>query len=196
MIYHYPHKRAKQQACQLGVTLLELMITLAIAAILVTLVAPSVQTIVASNRIAAQINDTSAAIQFARYQAIDKQTTAIICPSSDFSSCNNANWNLAKIVFIDANLNNQRDANEDLLYSTQEVVGDLVFTGPANTVGFVESGASLNANASFIKLCPSDRNVKFARALNINQQGRVRLSRDSDNDDIHEDISGTALSCT
>ncbi|GLR73031.1 GspH/FimT family pseudopilin [Agaribacter marinus] len=191
MISHYPVKSRQQ-----GVTLLELMITLAIAAILVTLVAPSVQSIVATNRIASQINDTSAAIQFARYSAIDRQTNTVICPSSNYTTCNMSNWNLPKIVFVDSNQNNQRDADEELLHSTQSAVGDILVSGPNEIIGFVDTGASRLPNVSLIKVCPSDGDVKLARGLNINQQGRVKISGDSDNNGVHEDIEGTALTCS
>ncbi|MGQ8365089.1 GspH/FimT family pseudopilin [Glaciecola sp. 1036] len=179
---------------QLGVTLLEMLITLAIAAILLTVVAPNAQLIVKKNRIAATINQTSGAFQFARFSAIDQQAVSVICPSSDFATCDNTNWDLPKIVFIDSNLNGNRDSTEALLFTTDAVDTSNNLTGPNITIAFDASGsASLATN---LLLCTEDNDATLARELRISFQGRIKLSEDSDNDDVHEDSSGDPLSCS
>lgn len=178
---------------QLGITLLEMMITLAIAAILVTIVAPGAQSILQKNQIAAEINDVSAALQFARFQAIEQQRTTIVCPSSDYSQCDNDDWRLAKIVFTDANGNGRRDANEALLFSTQPMSSTNAMTGPDQSIRFDDFGGITAATS--ILLCPNNNNDELARQLDINLQGKVRLSRDTNNDGVHEDDAGNSLDC-
>lgn len=183
---------------QRGVTLLEMLIALAVAAIVLTVVAPNMQTIVAKNRITAEINQVSSIIQYARFNAIDENSPTLVCPSPDFEACSN-NWNQAKIVFVDANNNGQRDSSEPLLVSAEAISSSNYMKGPAAAIEFSESGATNVSEAISdtvsIVLCDSAKTKNLTRALLINQQGRVRISIDSDGDDIHEDASGNALNC-
>lgn len=179
---------------QLGVTLLEMLISLAIIAILLTVVAPNIQTILAKNRITANINDMSAVIQYARFSAIDQNATTLVCPSANFETCS-TNWNDAKIVFVDINNDGNRNVNtEPLLMTTQAVSSQQYFEGPAQVLVFDETGAT-NAISSF-KLCPNSNDATLARSVNVNQQGRTRISIDGDNDGIHEDANGVNLVCS
>lgn len=178
---------------QQGMTLLEMLIALAIAAIMLTVVAPNVQTIMAKNKTTAEINELSAALQYARYTAVDQSATTIVCPSSDFSNCSD-NWNKAKIVFIDNNGNGDRDNSEPLLLATQSVSGSHNMTGPSDPVEFSETGGT-NA-ATSIKICPDNNDVLYAKSINLNAQGRVRVSVDSNRDGVYEDTDGNPLSCS
>lgn len=178
---------------QQGLTLLEMLIALAIVAILLSVVAPNIQVILNKNRITADINQMSALIQYARFSAIDQQQSAVVCPAADFATCS-LNWSEAKIVFIDSNGNGDRDSDEDLLISTEASSAQQYFEGPNTALIFDETGAS-NTIATF-KLCPISNDVALARSVNVNQQGRTRISIDSNNDNIHEDIDGTNLVCS
>ncbi|GAA0353013.1 GspH/FimT family pseudopilin [Bowmanella denitrificans] len=176
---------------QAGLTLLELMITLAISGILLTLVAPNVRDILIRNNITSQVNEISGAVQFARSNAIDEQNTAIVCPTPDFSTCS-TDWNQAKMVFNDLDADGNRGNNEEILAATSIAPDSLVLTGPAITVRF--NGNGTVSTPATIKFCHQDGEAKFARALVISLQGRVRLSQDEDGDGIHEDGGGN-LSC-
>nr|WP_136250154.1 GspH/FimT family pseudopilin [Ningiella ruwaisensis] len=178
--------------CQQGVTLLEMLITLAIAAILLTVVAPNVQSILTKNKITSEINELSGLFQFARFTAIDEQALTVVCPSSNFDSCT-TNWNDPKMVFIDDNNNGARDAGEELLLVSQSISSTNTMTASEDIVQFLDSGGALTA--ANIKLCPNSKDAKFARALEITAQGRTRLSTDPENDGIHNDSSGN-LSCS
>lgn len=178
---------------QQGVTLLEMLIALAVSAIALTVVAPNIQDIIAKNRITGEINELSSAIQFARYSAIDENGTALVCPANDFANCS-TNWNQAKIVFIDANGNGDRDTSEPLLMSTSASSGNNDFTGPSGSISFSDTGASNMITT--ITICPSNNDVKMARGVNVNMQGRVRVTQDSNSDGVHEDATGTDLTCS
>lgn len=177
---------------QKGVTLLEMMITLAILAIVLTVVAPSMQDFLIKNRITAEINEISGVIQYARHLAIDEQINVVVCPSADFEGCG-TNWNNPKIVFIDTNADGNRSSGEALLVSTAKASDSTDITGPNVNIHFKDSGAA--SQAFTIQICPANKDETFARALSVSLQGRVKISADSDQDGIHEDINGSALSC-
>lgn len=177
---------------QKGVTLIELMVTVSIVAIILMFVAPSVQNILIKNRIIAEINETSSLIQYARHHAIDEQTQVVVCPSADYSVCS-TDWTDAKIVFIDTDSNNIRGVNEELLVTIGATSKTNIMTATNNIIRFEETG---EANlASEVKICHKDGDVSYAKSLFISLQGRVKMSTDSDRNGINEDASGTALTC-
>ena len=177
---------------QKGLSLLEMLISLAIVAIVVTAVSPSIQSILIKNKIVSEINELSATIQFARSQAIDQQITTLVCPSNDFSACS-GDWNDPKIVFVDSDNNGARGADEELLASTGAISASNVLTGPNNPLFFTASGETL-ANTVLL-LCHESKNAAYARSLTIALQGRVKVSSDSDRNGVHEDAAGVALNC-
>lgn len=181
-----------KQPNQKGVTLLEMMITLAILAIVLTVVAPSMQSFLIKNRITGEINEVSGVIQYARHLAIDEQTPVVVCPSDDFSLCG-TNWNNPKIVFIDTDADGDRNLTEELLVTTTRVSDSTNMAGPTANIQFQDTGASLQAFT--IKICPNNNVVTFARAISVSLQGRVKVSTDTDNDNVHETMDGTVLTC-
>lgn len=177
---------------QIGLTLLEMLITVAIVAIVLTTVAPGVQSILIQNRIIAETNELSGIIQYARHHSIDQQIDTIVCPSENFTSCT-TDWNDVKMVFADLDGNGARGANEDILAATSSANPNNNLTGPAGALIFEPSGA-VNTPAT-IMLCHKDKVAKYARALLVSLQGRVKISRDDSGDGIHEDNAGAALDC-
>ncbi|WP_438862973.1 GspH/FimT family pseudopilin [Neptunicella sp.] len=178
---------------QYGLTLVELLITIAIVAILITVVGPNMRDMLVKNRVISQINEVSSMIQYARSTAVNEQTTTIICPSQDFTDCS-TDWSNAKMVFIDANADGTRNANEDILAGTEINEGTIITTGPALPIRFSATGVT--ASPATILICHDSKEAKFARALTVSLQGRVKTSDDSNNDGIYEDNSGNPLDCS
>ena len=178
---------------QSGVTLLEMLITIAIVAIVLTSVAPAMQTMLIQNRIVADTNELSSIIQYARHHSIDQQVDTLVCPSDNFTSCS-ADWNDVKMVFADIDGNGVRGTDEDILVATSATNPNNQVAGTAASLRFEASGAV--DNPAVITLCHKDKVVKYARALIVSLQGRVKISRDDNDDGLHEDITGNALTCS
>lgn len=83
---------ASTVAAASGFTLLELMITLVVLAILVSIAMPSFTAMIARNQITAAGNELIAAMQFARHEAVRRNTTVQLCASSDGQACSGAAW--------------------------------------------------------------------------------------------------------
>ena len=176
-----------------GISLIELMIGLAISGILITAVGPMVRDILITNRVIGQINELSAVVQTARHIAINEQSTAIICPTTNFTSCS-ADWNDPKMVFVDLDANGIRGADEEIMAGSGVIIDNYNLSGPAGNISFQGNGSV--ASPSTLLLCHNSNDAKFARALTVSLQGRVKMSQDGNNDGIHEDNSGSALVCS
>lgn len=177
---------------QKGVTLVELMITVSIVAIILAFVGPSVQGILIKNRIVAEINEISSLIQYARHHAIDEQAQVVVCPSRDYSVCT-TDWNDPKIVFLDDDNNDVRGASEELLVTVGVTSSTSLMTNTTDIIRFFATGEANAANE--ILLCHKDGEAKYARSLSVTLQGRVKMSTDSNRDGINENAAGTPLSC-
>lgn len=176
---------------QKGLTLMELMITMAILGIVMTIVVPSAQTILIQNRIVGEINELSGLVQFARATAIDEQADTVLCPSTNFSTCTE-NWDNPKMVFTDLDGDGERSDDEELLVGTSSISSANDLTGPEDVIRFQANG-SVSSPSSLV-LCHTSQELKYARAITVSLQGRVRSSQDSDDDSVYEDNAGNPLS--
>ena len=73
-----------------GFTLIELMVTVAVLAIVLTVAVPSFGNLVNANRLNAQANNFLAAIEYAKTEAVKNNATVAFCHSSDNSTCSAA----------------------------------------------------------------------------------------------------------
>jgi type IV fimbrial biogenesis protein FimT len=75
---------------QRGFTLIELMVTVAVLAIVLTVAIPSFANLVNGNRLNAQANLLLAAIEYAKTEAVKTNATVTFCHSANGSSCSAA----------------------------------------------------------------------------------------------------------
>ncbi len=176
-----------------GFTLIEMMITIAIVFILLTVVAPSVQTMLIQNRVTSDINSLSSAAQFARFTAINEQITVTLCPTKDYTECESS-WSYAKMVFADSNGNGVRDTNEPLLTTAEAISGTNAISGLSGVIMFDENGSASKAGTATI--CGENNQAKYASGLIITLYGKVSVAVDSDGNGIKEDAAGNDLSCS
>lgn len=85
-----------------GFTLVELMVALAVLAILLTIGIPGFQSVFAQNRATSSANQILASLQFARSEAIRLGEQVDLCPSTDGEGCTGgSDWSDGWVVLID-----------------------------------------------------------------------------------------------
>lgn len=85
---------------QTGFTLLELIITIAVLGIFLSLAVPSFLGAIQNNRMSGYANDFITAMQLARSEATQLRRPVSVCASSDGASCT-GDWEDGWIVFVD-----------------------------------------------------------------------------------------------
>ncbi|MFC3122131.1 GspH/FimT family pseudopilin [Agaribacter flavus] len=177
-----------------GLSILELLITLTIASIIFSFVVPTSKHILTYSRVSSEINQASSIVQFARYTAINSHQKISVCPTQNTRQCDIQNWQLPLLVFYDKNRNQQRDPDEAILRLGTRGNKFLTLKGPRKLISF-SAGGSLSSTAT-LKVCPTAPLPEFNRALYVSLNGRVRLSKDTNNDGIHDNGRGQQVSCS
>lgn len=145
-----------------GFTLIELMVTLAIAAILVTVGLPAMTNMVTKSKLSGQVQEFFGAVGFARSEAIKRGASVSICKSNNASSCG-GNWSDGWIVFIDSDANGSRNT---AVGTTESILR--VF--PA-----ISAGYTLNVTADLANAVTYDR-----LGMGSSSAGRIVFCKDSD----------------
>ena len=88
-----------------GFTLIEMMVTITVAAILLGIAVPSFSKMIERNRLSTGVNEFMGALMIARSEAVNRSLPVSICVSDDGASCDTSLDNYAKgwIIFSDCN---------------------------------------------------------------------------------------------
>jgi type IV fimbrial biogenesis protein FimT len=128
-----------------GLTLVELIVAVAIAAILVGVAIPSFFNLIADNRLTALTNELVTDMHYARSEAVTRELPVTICASEDGESCSGRNdWSSGWIVFTDASgSNGEYDAEDELLINNQSDTDQISLLSENEYVRFSSRGRSI-----------------------------------------------------
>jgi type IV fimbrial biogenesis protein FimT len=163
-----------------GVTLIELMMTVVVVALLMGIAIPSFQYVTNANRMASEVNGLLGDMQLARGEAIKEGQTVVICSSTDAATCAGSNsWKTGWIVFSDLNANGTWDTGEPIWRVQKAFKGSdtLNASNSINAVSFNREGFSPGANVITITLHDSTSNSKWTRCLKISTVGMLITTR-------------------
>lgn len=178
---------AARRSCRrtAGFSLPELMVVMALIAVLLAAAVPSFGAMTDTVRLNALQSDLLAHLQLARSEAIKRAARVAVCKSADKRRCATAGgWEQGWIVFFDANNDGVRDAAETLVQSGDGAVGGLLASGNQNVaryVSFDSDGEARMASGAFqagtITMCRASAGPVDARQIVINAFGRPRVQK-------------------
>jgi type IV fimbrial biogenesis protein FimT len=162
-----------------GFTLVEMLISVAVATILLTIGIPSFRYVTNSNRIAAEINGLLGDMQFARSEAVKEGLPVTVCVSSNSTACDGFNvntWQNGWIVFSDANGDAAVSAG-DVILRVQKPFSSTDTFRATNNVGAVtfnrEGYANGIATGTSIQLHDATSNNSWTRCLSVSLVGMM-----------------------
>ena len=142
---------SKRPLLQFGFTLLELLITLAISAILIGLAVPSLKSFMGDSELTSTSNEFVHSLQTARSEAIKRAGPVGLCPSAaplaDEPVCSGTDYAAGWIVFADADGNGSRETTDEVVLQVAERSASFTFTPDtafAQRIYFGGSGTSIN----------------------------------------------------
>lgn len=166
-----------------GFTLVELMVTLSVAAILLTQGVPAFRSTIQNSRISSNTNDLVADINVARSEAISRNVAVILCRSDDPNAagagCDGAGtWDTGWLVFADEDGSGDFSAANDTLINIGQPapVTITIASNGVNNLQYNSNGTTSSAADSIFAIC-DDRGVEFGREVRVNTIGRPRLTR-------------------
>lgn len=169
-----PNQRVKIKQLNVGFTLVELMITLAIAGMLATVAIPSFMGMVASSRVTAASNELVTALNMAKSEAIRSGYNTILCKSANGTECG-GNWSDGWLLFIDANSDQEKQESEKVIRAHASFDSSLGFVfKTANYIEFRPNGHT-NKNGHFC--FRNSYENENSRAVYTTQSGRIRTQK-------------------
>ena len=161
-----------------GFTLLELMVTVAIAGIVMAFAVPALETFVKNDRLTTQINSLVSHLSYARNEAVTRSQQVGLCASDDSSSatpsCSGNDWADGWILFVDLDGDSGFTVGETVLRVKTTLEGNNTLSSSSgNLIIYDYRGFTPNlANATF-SLC-DDRGVTEMKSISISNTGRVQ----------------------
>lgn len=186
---HIPGRRAlpPRRPSSRGVTLIELMVTIAVAAILLAAAVPSFTSLIQNNRAATQVNEFVTAVHAARGEAIKRGMPVTLCASNNQRQCNaGSTWSGGWVVFEDAAASGAPAApssasDERMIKVWYALEGQSSLTGNVSYLRFLPNGtASWSSNPGAARTftldvpkCTGDQK----REISVNRLGHVATKR-------------------
>lgn len=181
-----------------GATLAELLLAIAIAALVAAFAVPSFTELLARQRTVAAVNQIIGAVQMARHAAITFHATIALCPAEGSVCAARDQWHRGAMIFRDVNGNGSREPEEAVITRLPPLrEGERIYWRSFRNRSYLQfegNGITAWQNGSFY-YCPADDDPRYAKSLILNAQGRITRSRDGDGDGIDEDARGRPLRC-
>lgn len=157
-----------------GFTLIELMITISIAAVLMMIAVPSYENASLNSKLASQANSLIAGAQLARSEAIKRNAVVRLCPSdgnAEAPDCSgSANWSKGWLVVL---------TDDTPIHQGEGIATGFVLTGPSAGIAFSAIGTA-DAKEP-LTLCRAKPSVgPTAREIRISPTGHANVVTISD----------------
>ena len=170
-----------------GITIVELVISLAVVSILVTTGVPAFSNFIQSNRISESAFDALGTINLARAEAVKRRTRVVLCRSADPAAatpaCGGAanSWTSGWLVFASGDTNDTYEAATDTLLGTGIVHSSnvtVIKDSTSNEILEYNSDGTTNESGGTARFAICDkRGGAYGRQIDIPSHGRPKFVR-------------------
>ncbi|MDM0115277.1 GspH/FimT family pseudopilin [Variovorax sp. J22R133] len=166
----------------MGFTIIELMVVVAMLAVLIAIAAPSFGALMSNSRVSNLGNEFVLGVGYARGQAITRNKCVTICAADDISAATPAcvvtsgEWNAGWIIF--SNPKCDSDATDSTAELLKAYVGDpngpsLTGTNTPRTILFDSRGRATLAAAVSLRVSPPGESA--TKMICVDMLGRARI---------------------
>lgn len=181
-----------------GFTLIELMVTIAILAILTVMAVPKFSDAIKRHEKNAMVHEIRLMLLSARSMAFTNKNFVIVCPTVDNVNCTKNSPNKL-ISFMDKNQNKKYDQNDEMISSIniQLKHGYLKFGfgGRKSYMRFSPNNGKPIGSQGNITYCDKENKATHHKSVIMSEHGVARISTDANLDGIDENSQGSPLSC-
>lgn len=173
-----------------GFTIPEIIITLGIVAIVLSMAVPAVSSTIKDNRLATNLNQLVTDLHFARSEAVKRGVRVILCRSADPNAstptCGGTTktWTSGYLIFADDGnyTNNRYDAGTDTLLRLGQPITTNVtrLTNWAwnNNLEFNANGSTNEGGSTALMSICDTRGNKHGRQITVGPNGFPRIQKD------------------
>lgn len=177
------HKARRSVSHSNGYTILELMLAVAIVAIVAGFAVPSFLSTVRANRTVTINNELVSALTLARSEAIKRGNRVTVCPTADQTTClAGGTWESGWMVFEDPAGAGTVDSGEDILRVWEAATGGTTIRAAgsfSNFVSFVGSGETRAApsNTDSFYVCNKEGELANGRTITVGVIGYAKTEK-------------------
>jgi type IV fimbrial biogenesis protein FimT len=166
---------------QRGFTMIEILVSMTVIAILLGLAVPGFKEAMRNNRIVAQNNEFISALNYARSEAIRRGDTVSVCASTNGTGCSAATaWGAGWITFLDLNADGTTNGTDVVIQVSPPVMPGITINADAllTNVRFGGNGMLLTTSPTGNFLLQKTGCVGlYARQIAISAVGRVSTKK-------------------
>jgi type IV fimbrial biogenesis protein FimT len=168
-----------------GFTLVELMVTLSLLAIILGFAVPGMQSLITSYRVSTLVNEFSSGLSHTRGEAVNRNMCVSMCISGNTTAANPTcsttlnDWRFGWIIFADPDCNGGGNGARDVLLQVYEGKADgpqMVSNGNSRRLTFISRGTLSSVNqADTFNVNTGGTAMTPTRTLCLDIAGRVRV---------------------
>ncbi|MDH4611121.1 prepilin-type N-terminal cleavage/methylation domain-containing protein [Pseudomonas sp. BN102] len=160
-----------RRRCSAGFTLIELMVTLVVLAVLLGIAIPSFTDVTLASKLRSQANELVAGAQLARSEAIKRNQPVTFCASANGSTCaSSGGWEQGWIV---------RNSGGTVVQAHPAAPSGYLISSAVQSIAFQPTGtASASAVLKVCRASPDEGDQE--RLISISVTGRASVSKTND----------------
>lgn len=161
---------------QAGFTIIELIVTIAVAALLLGVAIPAFNDLVRNNQMRTAVNSLAMDFAYARSEATKRFDPVVICRSDDGAACStdaDTTWSGGWLLFVDLDRDEALDAGEPLLRVRESM--DAIAITTVNFDDFITFRRNGSANSAGRFEMVDDRGAPSLRVVCVSVAGSVRV---------------------
>lgn len=171
---HFP--AAAHAGRQAGLTLIELLVSVAVLGVLVAIAVPSMAGLMRQWAMDASAETFAGDLRLARSTATRLYRPVTVCPHANGNDCTQTTWESGWMVFVDLDNDQRLDANETVILRRGAQAGIAVINGKLTSVHSFDfrPNGTLSGGANTIRVAAGAQGGDH-REVVVNMMGRVHV---------------------